>query len=77
MENTKGHKRSLLEAFNKSGQNYWKQVDMSEHGGHGGGGWNMASFLYGFIILLYFGVAAVFLWFFSSTQNVDRMKHRW
>ena len=42
-----------------------------------GGGWNTASLLYGLIILLYFGVAAIFLWYFSNQQNVDRMKHRW
>ena len=43
----------------------------------GGGGWNMASLLYGFIILLYFIVAAVFLWFLSKEGNMDRMKRRW
>ena len=37
----------------------------------------MASLLYGFIILLYFIVAAVFLWFLSREGNMERMKKRW
>ena len=41
------------------------------------GGWNMASLLYGFIILLYFIVFAVFLWFLSREGNMERMKKRW
>merc|ERR1711936_304993 len=40
-------------------------------------GWNMSTFLYGFIIFLYFGVALMFIWFFSSQKNVDRVKNRW
>merc|ERR1712179_634593 len=43
----------------------------------GGGGWNMASLLHGFIIFLYFIVAAVFLWFLSREGNMYRMKKRW
>ena len=65
----KARKRSLLEASKSQtrimGQN------------SGEGGWNMSSFLYGFIILLYFGVAATFLWFFSNQNNLDRVKQRW
>ena len=55
----------------------WKGRKMVGGDSADSGGWNTASLLYGLIILLYFGVAAVFLWYFSNQQNVDRMKHRW